>query len=75
MTTIGKEIDNANRQLVTKFLKTNHKRFWAMDDRMIDAWLDAAEDNYLNGAGRCIEIKSYESNDKQSHCLELYQAK
>ena len=69
------EISVANRRLVTKFLKANHKRFWDMNDRMIDAWLDIAEDNFLRGAGRCLEIKSYESNDKQAHCLELYQAK
>ena len=67
------EISVANRRLITKFLKTNHKHFWSMNDDTIDFWLDAAEDNYINGAGRCVEIKSYESNDKQAHVLNLYE--
>ena len=42
-----------------------------MDEQMLNAWVQSAEDHFENGEGCFIEVKSYESNDGKTHILNL----
>ena len=58
------------KQKIKVFLDNNHKRAWCMDDKMLDAWLSQALDN-IDNHYPYLELKSYETNNKQTMLLNL----
>jgi hypothetical protein len=59
------------KKLILEFLNAKHKRAWCMNEQMLNAWVQMAEDHFENGEGCFIEVKSYESNDGKTHILNL----
>ena len=57
-------------EIIKQWLQDNHKRAWAFNNEMFEAWYTQCEQNLEEGYPY-LELKSYETNNGHTLLLNL----